>query len=145
MTSVLISDVTMKHETVSVLNRVHLEVRPGEILSILGPSGCGKTTLLRCVAGFERLTSGSIAIGGRPVAATDIFVPPERRDTGFVFQSYALWPHLTVFENIALGLKIRKLPGLDIEQRVSVALKRLELISLRDRFPAQLSGGQQQR
>jgi iron(III) transport system ATP-binding protein len=140
-----ISDLVKQHGSTTILSKVNLRLGAGEIVSILGPSGCGKTTLLRCLAGLEELTSGSIAIDNRIVVGPGIWIPPERRNIGLVFQSYALWPHLTVFDNIALGLRIRKAKKEAIRDAVSDALKRLELDGLAQRYPAQLSGGQQQR
>jgi multiple sugar transport system ATP-binding protein len=120
---------------------VDLEVEPGECLVLLGPSGCGKTTLLRLLAGLETVDSGRISIGDRVVNA----VPPADRDVAMVFQNYALYPHLTVRENIAFPLRARRVAGDEVETRVRDAAGRLELGSLLDRRPAQLSGGQQQR
>jgi len=123
------------------LKEVSVEVLPGELFFLLGPSGCGKTTLLRCVAGFHRPDAGRILIGGRDV--TDL--PPYKRDAGMMFQSYALWPHMTLAENVAFGLEMRKVPRPEIRRRVREAL---ELVHLADRAkarPNQLSGGQQQR
>src|SRR5436190_10499744 len=117
------------------------------ILSILGPSGCGKTTLLRCIAGLEVPDDGSIWIADK--IQTDIrkgiLVPPYSRAIGFVFQNYALWPHMSVYENVAFGLKLRKVPSADIRRRVLASLDLVGLPKLEERYPSQLSGGQQQR
>jgi ABC-type Fe3+/spermidine/putrescine transport system ATPase subunit len=117
------------------------------ILSILGPSGCGKTTLLRCIAGLEVPDDGAIYIADE--VQTDIqrgiLVPPYSRKIGFVFQNYALWPHMTVYKNVAFGLKLRKVPEQDIQRRVLAALDLVGLPKLEERYPSQLSGGQQQR
>ncbi len=117
------------------------------ILSILGPSGCGKTTLLRCIAGLEVPDDGAIWIDGK--IQTDIrkgaLVPPYAREIGFVFQNYALWPHMTVYNNVAFGLKLRKIPESDVRRRVLASLELVGLPKLEDRYPSQLSGGQQQR
>src|SRR5438093_9873671 len=113
----------------------------GEFFSLLGPSGCGKTTTLRCIAGFETLSEGAIALGGRRLDDR----PPHRRDVGLVFQNYALFPHLTVFDNVAFGLRLRKVDKAAIERRVGQMLDLVDLPSLGARYPAQLSGGQQQR
>jgi ABC-type Fe3+/spermidine/putrescine transport system ATPase subunit len=117
------------------------------ILSILGPSGCGKTTLLRCIAGLEVPDDGSIWIDGK--VQTDIkkgiLVPPYSREIGFVFQNYALWPHMSVYQNVAFGLKLRKVSGSEIRRRVLDALELVGLPKLEERYPSQLSGGQQQR
>ncbi len=120
-----------------------LEVRPGEILALLGPSGCGKTTTLRLIAGFEAPDCGRIVVGGRTVEDGRTHVPPERRGVGFVFQDYALFPHLTVRENIAFGLK--DLPAEERAERVRRMVEVCELAGMEERFPHELSGGQQQR
>ncbi|WP_341528243.1 ABC transporter ATP-binding protein [Nostoc sp. UHCC 0302] len=120
---------------------VDLDVRQGEFFSILGPSGCGKTTTLRLIAGFERADAGKVLIQGQPM--TD--VPAYRRPVNTVFQSYALFSHLNVWNNIAFGLRLKKLRKSEIEIRVQEALKLVKMESLRSRFPSQLSGGQQQR
>jgi putative spermidine/putrescine transport system ATP-binding protein len=126
---------------VAAVDGVSLAIREGEFFSLLGPSGCGKTTTLRMIAGFEEPTGGQLYIRGRDV--TDL--PPHRRDTGMVFQNYALFPHRTVFENVAFGLRMRKVARAAIERRVGDALALVELTGLETRRPAQLSGGQQQR
>ena len=139
--SVGIDKVVKTFGTFVALKGVSVEILPGELFFLLGPSGCGKTTLLRCVAGFHRPESGRILVGGREV--TDL--PPYKRDTGMMFQSYALWPHMTLAENVAFGLEMRKVPRAEIRRRVQEAL---ELVHLADRAkarPNQLSGGQQQR
>ena len=118
-----------------------LEIEPGELFFLLGPSGCGKTTLLRCIAGFCKPDAGTILIGGREVTP----LPPHLRDTAMVFQSYALWPHMTVRENVAFALKIRKLPRAEIHARTDEALRLVRLSDRAEHRPAQLSGGQQQR
>jgi len=118
-----------------------LEISDGEFLVLLGPSGCGKTTTLRMIAGFIEPTAGRIAFGERDV--TDL--PPYRRNTGLVFQGYALFPHLTVFENVAFGLRMRKLDKASIDRRTREALRLVRLEELAARMPRQLSGGQQQR
>jgi len=125
----------------TALRDIDLEVQPGECLVLLGPSGCGKTTLLRLLAGLESVDSGRIWIGDRVV--NDL--PPAERDVAMVFQSYALYPHFTVFENIAFPLRARRVPEADIAPRVKATAERLGLDGLLDRRPAQLSGGQQQR
>jgi spermidine/putrescine transport system ATP-binding protein len=120
---------------------ITLRVRTGEFLSLLGPSGCGKTTCLRLVAGFETPTSGEIRLDGRSLANT----PPYRRNVNTVFQHYALFPHKTVFDNVAFGLRMKRLPALDVSRRVGQMLELVELPGVGQRFPHQLSGGQQQR
>lgn len=118
-----------------------------EIVTLLGPSGCGKTTTLRCIAGLERPDGGEILIDGTVVTSADkgIFLAPEKRNIGLVFQSYALWPHMKVYDNVAFGLKVRHTPKSEIGGRVLKALGRVGLEGYQDRYPAQLSGGQQQR
>ena len=126
---------------VVAVDDVSLAIREGEFFSLLGPSGCGKTTTLRLIAGFESPDAGRLLIRGADVTR----VPPERRDTGMVFQSYALFPHRTVFENVAFGLRMRGVRRDEIVRRVDAALRLVELTGLEARRPAQLSGGQQQR
>lgn len=127
-------------DTVAVDN-VDLEVEAGEFVSLLGPSGCGKTTTLRVVAGFEEPTAGQVRIKGKDMTR----VPPYYRNTGMVFQNYALFPHRTVDQNVAFGLRMRGLDSKEIERRVHEALKMVEIPDLAHRYPRQLSGGQQQR
>ncbi len=124
-----------------VLDGIDLDIRPGELFALLGPSGCGKTTLLRLIAGFAQATRGRILVGGKDLSA----LPPWKRDVGMVFQSYALWPHMTVAQNVAFGLEERKLARADIKRRVAAALAFVGLPNHADRRPSQLSGGQQQR
>jgi putative spermidine/putrescine transport system ATP-binding protein len=126
---------------IRAVDGVSLEIAEGEFFSLLGPSGCGKTTTLRMIAGFEMPDEGRIRVRGADI--TDL--PPEKRNMGMVFQNYALFPHRTVAENVAFGLRMRKLPKADIESRVRRALAMVRLEGLEDRRPAQLSGGQQQR
>ncbi len=130
-----------------ILKGVSMHLNRGEVVSLLGPSGSGKTTLLRAVAGLEQPHAGSVTIAGRAIydAAANIDIPAEKRDLGLVFQSYALWPHKTVFDNVAYPLVLRKVAKNEIVQRVHAALKNLGLDHLAERYPHQLSGGQQQR
>ncbi len=123
------------------LHGIDLDVRQGEFFSILGPSGCGKTTILRLIAGFERPSAGKVFIQGRPMSK----IPPHRRPVNTVFQSYALFDHLSVWDNIAFGLKLKNLRKAEIDARVEEALQLVKMESLRSRFPWTLSGGQQQR
>ena len=125
----------------TAVDNVNIDVKEGELVTLLGPSGCGKTTTLRMVAGFELPTSGRILIDGDEVSLT----PPNRRPTTMVFQNYALFPHLTVFENIAFGLKIRRDPAQDIRKKTEKIMRLVGLEEFEERSPAQLSGGQQQR
>lgn len=125
----------------TAVKSVSFVVKPHEFVSLLGPSGCGKTTTLRMIAGLEDATSGRIMIGGQDVSV----LPPNKRNIGLVFQNYALWPHKTVFENIAFGLRLLKLPKDVIHAKVQAMLALVELDGLQDRYPRELSGGQQQR
>ena len=130
-----------------ILKGVSMHLQKGEVVALLGPSGSGKTTLLRAVAGLESAKQGTIDIGERNVydGSKNFEMPAEHRNLGLVFQSYALWPHKTVFENVAYGLKLRKLSTSDIKDKVADVLKNLGLGHLAERYPHQLSGGQQQR
>ncbi|MFA7172264.1 MAG: ABC transporter ATP-binding protein [Kiritimatiellia bacterium] len=139
--AVVVDRVVKRFGGFTALRDVSLEVEPGELFFLLGPSGCGKTTLLRCVAGFHMPESGRILIGGRDVTQ----LPPYKRDTGMMFQSYALWPHMTLEENVAFGLEMRRFSRVETRKRVRRAL---ELVHLADRAktkPNELSGGEQQR
>ena len=129
------------------VREVSLSVRQGEFVTLLGPSGCGKTTTLRCIAGLERPDVGEIRIDGRVVASGErgIHVPPEDRNIGMVFQSYAVWPHMTVFDNVAYGLRVRRAGRQEIKERTGQALELVGLAHLADRYATKLSGGQRQR
>jgi iron(III) transport system ATP-binding protein len=131
----------------TIIDHVSFEIADGELVSLLGPSGCGKTTTLRCIAGLETPESGLIEIDGEPVfdSGRGIMVEPYHRSIGMVFQSYAIWPHLTVFENVAFPLRIRHRPPAEVERRVMQVLEMVGLTALRTRSAQQLSGGQQQR
>ncbi|PLV59766.1 ABC transporter ATP-binding protein [Thermotoga sp. KOL6] len=130
-----------------VIKNLNLGIEDGEFVTLLGPSGCGKTTTLRMIAGFESPSSGEILINGKCVFSKvrKINVPPEERNIGMVFQNYAVWPHMSVFDNIAYPLKIRKMPKDEIKERVERIIEVVKLRGLEGRFPYQLSGGQQQR
>jgi len=145
MPAVFVSELTKYFGTVVAVDGVSFTAADREITTLLGPSGCGKTTTLRCVAGLEKPEWGEIRIGDRVVNARGVFVPPEKRGVGMVFQSYAIWPHMTVFENIAYGLKIKGLPKQEIRERVKKALSLVRLEGFEDRPAPKLSGGQQQR
>jgi iron(III) transport system ATP-binding protein len=145
--SIEIRGLTKRYGGVTVIDDLSLRFASGRISVLLGPSGCGKTTTLRCIAGLEEPDAGRIDIEGEPVfdAGRGLNVPPERRDIGMVFQSYAIWPHMTVFENVALPLKARGTPRADIAQRVSQTLETVGLAAMAQRSATKLSGGQQQR
>ena len=136
-----VRNVSLAFGATPVLRNVNLDIKPGEFFALLGPSGCGKSTLLRLIAGFNQAQSGAVCIDGADITR----IPPWERDIGMVFQNYALWPHMTVAQNVAFGLQERKLPRADIQRKTQSAL---ELVGLQDygqRRPSQLSGGQQQR
>jgi iron(III) transport system ATP-binding protein len=136
-----IRNVDLSYGANHVLKGINLHIRPGEFFAFLGPSGCGKTTLLRLIAGFNQADGGEVLVGGRDVSR----LPPWKRDVGMVFQSYALWPHMTVKRNVAFGLEERRIAKAEIDRRVAAALDLVGLSHLADRRPSQLSGGQQQR
>lgn len=141
MPALRLEHIVKRYGKVRAVDDLSLEIQEGELLTLLGPSGCGKTTVLRCVSGFVRPNSGEIYLEGRKVTE----IPPEKRGIGLVFQNYALWPHMTVFQNLAFGLEIKKLSKRVIREKVNRALAIVQLEGFEDRFPRQLSGGQQQR
>ncbi|HBN96637.1 MAG TPA: ABC transporter ATP-binding protein [Firmicutes bacterium] len=143
----LVKTFVSKDETVTALDNVTLTTPPNRILTLLGPSGCGKTTLLRCIAGLESPDSGEILIGDEVVWSKEkaISLPPERRGLGMVFQSYAIWPHMTVFGNVAYPLQMRKVPKPEVEKQVKKILSLVQLDGYENRPATNLSGGQQQR
>ena len=145
MAGVTIRNVSKSFGDNVVLKEFDQIFQDGEFITLLGPSGCGKTTMLRMIAGFERPTSGEILIGDRVVSSDRVFLPPEKREIGMVFQSYAVWPHMTVRENVGYPLKIAKQPKDQIAEQVNHALEIVHLSQYADRMPDQLSGGQQQR
>ncbi len=136
-----VKNLIKKFGAFTALNNVSIKIEPGELFFLLGPSGCGKTTLLRTIAGFCVPESGLVLIGDRDVTS----IPPHKRDTGMVFQSYALWPHMTLEENVAFGLQMRKIPKKQVKERVLRALELVHLESRSKTKPNELSGGQQQR
>lgn len=133
--------ITSENNQVVAVNNIDLKIEPGEFVTMLGPSGCGKTTTLRMIAGFEMPTGGNVYIGDENVATKT----PDKRDTAMVFQNYALFPHMNVFDNIAYGLKIQKRPKEEIKERVNRILALMKMEEFSERVPAQMSGGQQQR
>ena len=142
--------VTIKHVTKAfgdnvVLKEFNETFKDGEFVTLLGPSGCGKTTMLRIIAGFEKPTTGELYIDDQLVSGGKTFVPPEKRSVGMVFQSYAVWPHMNVFDNVAYPLTIKKTPKAEIKKQVDRVLEIVHLSQYAERFPNQLSGGQQQR
>jgi len=137
----ILENLTKHYGSLVAVNNVNLEIQAGEFLCFLGPSGCGKTTILRMITGFEEVTSGKIIHGGRVINN----LIPQKRDFGIVFQSYALFPNMTVSENIAFGLKMRKMPAREISRRVDEMLELIGLRGWENHYPSQLSGGQQQR
>ena len=144
------STITIKHVTKAFGDSVVLEdftetFQDGEFVTLLGPSGCGKTTMLRIIAGFERPTSGEVYIDDQLVSGGKTFVPPEKRGIGMVFQSYAVWPHMNVFDNVAYPLTIKRMPKADIRNSVDRVLEITHLSQYANRYPNELSGGQQQR
>ena len=145
MANLTIKNVTKAFGENVVLKEFNQTIGDGEFITLLGPSGCGKTTMLRMIAGFEKPTTGEILIGDKVVSSDKVFVPPEKRDIGMVFQSYAVWPHMTVFDNVAYPLTIQKKKKDEIKQDVERVLEIVHLSQYRDRIPSQLSGGQQQR
>lgn len=145
MSFLVLSNLEKRYGYLTVVKNVNLSVDQGKLVCLLGPSGCGKTTTLRLVAGFVPANGGEIRVGGKIVSSESMTLPPERRNMSMIFQSYALWPHMTVFQNIAYGLKLRKLSGSRIEERVNAILAVTQLSQLAARYPGELSGGQQQR
>ena len=139
--SVRLEGINLSFGKTHVLKGIDLQIEPGEFFAFLGPSGCGKTTLLRLIAGFESAQTGQVIIGGKEVS----YLPPWQRNLGMVFQSYALWPHMTIRKNVAFGLEERHVSRREINTRVDRALDLVGLLELADRRPSQLSGGQQQR
>ncbi|MEA2609403.1 MAG: multiple sugar transport system ATP-binding protein, partial [Chloroflexota bacterium] len=141
MATVTFEGVNKNYGDFQAVKDLNLEIGDGEFMVLVGPSGCGKTTSLRMIAGLEEITSGTLRIGDRVVND----VPPKDRDIAMVFQSYALYPHMSVRENLAFGLKLRKVPKAEIERRVNETAETIQLGKLLDRKPKELSGGQRQR
>ncbi len=136
---------TKRYGAVVSVDSIDLSVRHGELICLLGPSGCGKTTTLRMIAGFLEPDGGEIRVGGVTISAPGSVVPPERRKMGMIFQSYAVWPHMTVRQNVAYGLKLRKAPARERDERLASVMRATKLADLAESYPGELSGGQQQR
>ncbi|HKI99517.1 MAG TPA: ABC transporter ATP-binding protein [bacterium] len=145
MSKLALHNVTKRFGEYSAVKDFNLELREGEFVSLLGPSGCGKTTTLRMIAGFINPSSGTIEVDGGVISSPTSSLPPEKRSMSMIFQSYAIWPNMTVYENVAFGLKIRRLAAAEIRRKVEQILEVVQLGHLKDRYPAELSGGQQQR
>jgi iron(III) transport system ATP-binding protein len=143
--SVELRSLTKRYGDIAVVDDVSLTVEHGRLVCLLGPSGCGKTTTLRLIAGFVEPSAGEIRVGDRVVSSPARTMPPERRNMSMIFQSYALWPHMTVAENVAYGLELRKLDRDTIKRKLAAILDTTHLGALADRYPGELSGGQQQR
>lgn len=143
MAQLKLKDVTKRFGEVIAVNKLNLDVEQGECFSFLGPSGCGKTTTLRMIAGFEDLDEGELSVDDKLFSSSfkKYYLPPEQRDFGMVFQAFAVWPHLTVRDNVAFPLRIRKRPKDEIAQRVKMALQSTGLTHREDSYPAKLSGG----
>ena len=141
MDKLILTGITKQFGDNTVVDQLNLSLRSGEFVSLLGPSGCGKTTTLRMVAGFVEPTAGSITLDGRELSG----LPPEKRGMSMIFQSYALWPNMTVEQNVAFGLKMRKVEKTEAKRRVGEILDTVQLGALARRLPSELSGGQQQR
>lgn len=139
--NIRLQDITKRFGKLEAVSRVSLDIRDGELFTLLGPSGCGKTTILRLIGGFHKPDEGEVRFDDRVVNP----IPPYERNIGMVFQNYALWPHMTIADNIAYGLKLKKFPRGEITNKISDVLKLVNLTGLENRYPGQLSGGQQQR
>jgi iron(III) transport system ATP-binding protein len=140
-----LNEIVKRFGSTTAVDGLDLEIDEGEFVVLLGPSGCGKTTTLRMIAGFETPSAGEIRVDGRPVSSPRRVVPPERRQMGMMFQSYAVWPHMTVRQNVAYGVKLKNLPKREVARAVEQALATVRMENYGERYPAELSGGQQQR
>src|SRR6187401_1277437 len=145
MAKLTLKGLTKRYAAVAVVDHIDLSLHEGEFVSLLGPSGCGKTTTLRMIAGFIDPSEGTISVGDRLVSSPANTLPPERRNMSMIFQSYALWPHMTVAENIIYGLKLRKMDRDTIGKKLDAILRTTKMAPLAQRYPGELSGGQQQR
>jgi ABC-type Fe3+/spermidine/putrescine transport system ATPase subunit len=140
-----LANVSKRYGAAVAVEDFSLDIAQGEFISLLGPSGCGKTTMLRMIAGFIMPSRGTISLNGEPISTPDAVLPPERRGMSMIFQSYAIWPNMTVAENVRFGLEVRKVPAKEAKRRVDAMLDVVHLSSYAGRYPAELSGGQQQR
>src|SRR5881398_2402002 len=145
MSKLVLREVTCRFGAFTAVDRATLALTRGEFVSLLGPSGCGKTTTLRMIAGFLDPSEGTIELDGRTISAPGRSLPPEKRGMSMIFQSYAIWPNMTVAQNVAFGLKLRRLPVAEVRDRLDRILDVVQLGHLKERYPAELSGGQQQR
>jgi iron(III) transport system ATP-binding protein len=145
MAFVELDSLTKRYGAITVVNGIDLAIEKGKLVCLLGPSGCGKTTTLRLIAGFVQPSDGRIRVGGKVISSAAGSEPPENRNMSMIFQSYALWPHMTVFENVAYGLQLRRLSKADVKTRTERILNATKLAKLAERYPGELSGGQQQR
>ncbi len=145
MTKLAITNVGRDYGNTAAVEDFSLDIAAGEFISLLGPSGCGKTTMLRMIAGFIEPTRGTIALNGQVISSPSAVLPPEQRSMSMIFQSYAIWPNMTVYQNVAFGLELRKVPSSEIRKRVGDMLEVVQLTAQASRYPAELSGGQQQR
>jgi iron(III) transport system ATP-binding protein len=145
VSSVVLRELSKRYGAQTAVDNVSLRIEHGQLVCLLGPSGCGKSTILRLLAGFIEPSAGEVAMGERVVSSPSRVLPPEQRNVSMVFQSYALWPHMTVAQNVAYGLTLRKLERGAIASKVEKMLATTQLAALADRYPAELSGGQQQR
>lgn len=145
MVKLRVKDLTKKFGQVKAVDNFSLDIDEGEFVALVGPSGCGKTTTLRCIAGFVEPDDGEILLNDRVISTNKFVMPPEQRNMAMVFQSYAVWPHKTVYKNISFGLELRKLPKSQVRDRVMKSLELTKLVGLENRYPNELSGGQQQR
>jgi iron(III) transport system ATP-binding protein len=145
MAAVALHGLTKKFTGLAAVEDLRLEIKDGEFVALLGPSGCGKTTTLRLVAGFLEPDAGEIRVNDKVISSPSVLVPPERRHMSMIFQSYAVWPHMTVSQNVAYGLKFKKLSSREVEDKTERLLRLVHLEQFKGRYPAELSGGQQQR
>ena len=145
MSKLVLKNVSRRYGTFEAVADFSLELKKGEFVSLLGPSGCGKTTTLRMIAGFAPPSTGTIEMDGQQISAPSGVVPPERRRMSMIFQSYAIWPNMTVGENVGFGLQVRKMSRAEIDRRVDAILDVVQMRNLKGRYPSELSGGQQQR